>query len=113
MAFGVVVPVNLGRGAVAVTPLTTTLHAVPGATRTLLKTLDLCNTTAATINATAYIVPSAGAPAAANTLLPNVTIAGYSLFQWSGTQVLDAGDTLQLTASAAGITAHAGGGQAT
>lgn len=112
MAYDVITPAKLGRGAVGTSPTVTTFTTVPALQRDIVKTIDLCNTTAAPLNVTVYLVESGGSPGAANTLIPNIEIAAYGVFQWTGTQVLNAGDTIQATASGAGITLNASGGEA-
>jgi len=112
MAFSSITPVKLGRGAVDTTPTVTTVYTVPTLTRAIVKTIDLCNTTAAALTVTVYLVESGGTAGAANTLVPGVNVAANGVFQWTGTQVLNAGDTIQATASGAGITINASGGEA-
>ena len=112
MAFSSITPVKLGRGAVDTTPTLTTVYTVPTLTRAIVKTIDLCNTTAAALTVTVYLVESGGTAGAANTIIPGVTVSANGVFQWTGTQVLNAGDKIQATASGAGITINASGGEA-
>lgn len=112
MAFDVITPAKLGRGAIGVSPTVTTFTTVPALQRDIVKTIDLCNTTAASIDVTVYLVESGGTAGASNTLVPNVTIPAYGMFQWSGAQVINAGDKIQATASASGATINVSGGEA-
>lgn len=113
MAFdSAITPAKLGRGAVDTTPTVTTLYTVPALTRTFVTSIDLCNTTAAALTVTLYLVESGGSPGAANTLIPTVSIDANSMMQWTGSQVLHAGDSIRATASGAGITANISGGEA-
>lgn len=111
MAFDSITPAKLGRGAISTTPTVDTLYTVPSLTRTIVKTIDLSNTTAAPLSVTVYLVESGGSPGASNTLIPNSSIPGYGIFQWSGSQVLNAGDSIRATASGAGVTINISGGE--
>ena len=112
MAFSSITPAKLGRGAVATTPTLTTVYTVPVLTRSIVKTIDLCNTTAAALTVLVYLVESGETAGAANTLIPGTTIAAKGIIQWTGTQVLNVGDTIQATASGPGITINVSGGEA-
>lgn len=113
MAFdGTLTPTKLGRGAIAASPTVTTFYTVPVLTRAMVTDIDICNTTAAALTVTLYLVESGGAPGASNTLIPGVTISPNGMFPWHGLQVLNAGDTIQATASGAGCTANISGAEA-
>lgn len=112
MAFDVITPAKLGRGAIGVSPTVTTFTTVPTLQRDIVKTIDIANTTAASINVTVYLVESGGTAGASNTLIPNITVSAYGMLQWSGAQVLNSGDTIQATASASGTTINISGGEA-
>jgi len=107
MAYNVITPTKLGQSAIAIT--NTTVYTVPSSTRALLKDMDIANTTAASITVTVF---AGTGVATSNTLIPNVSIPAYSLFQWTGTQILDAADTIVAIASATGVTITVSGGQA-
>lgn len=109
MAFDVITPVKLGRGAVGIA--LTTLRTTPVLTRDIVKNIDLSNTTALSKTVTLYLVESGGAAGAANTLIPTIALPAYTIFQWTGAQVLNAGDTIQAIASAVGVTANVSGGE--
>lgn len=100
-------------GQVAMTTSYQTVYTTPLLTRTFLKDIIVCNTTVSGITFTAHLVPSAGTATAANALFYTTALAASSTFQWSGTQIMDAGDTLQALASATGVTLTASGGEAT
>lgn len=110
MAFDVITPEKLGRGQLAVSPSLTTVYTTPALRRTIIKTIDMCNTTTGAINVTVYLVESGGTAGAANTLVYNIPIPVNGYYQWTGAQVLHAGDTIQASASAAGITINISGG---
>jgi hypothetical protein len=111
MAFDIIVPVKLGRGSVPATPTVTTFYTVGSLIRSIVKTIDLCNTGATPLTVTVYLVESGGSPGISNTLIPGITIAPYSVFQWSGAQVLNEGDSIRAVGSASGITINISGGE--
>lgn len=110
MAFQVVTPVKLGQAAITVA--TATLYTVPASTRTLVKQLDICNTTTSGINVSVYLVPAAGSASTSNALLYTSPVPPLGNLQWNGVQVLNVNDTIQTSASATGCTIIASGGEA-
>lgn len=113
MAFDSITPSKLGQAAIATTPTLTTVYTVPTLTRTIVKDIDICNTSSVSaLTVTVYLVPSGGAAGTSNTLVPGITIAPNAMFQWSGSQIINAGDFIQATGSAAGLTINISGGEA-
>lgn len=110
MAFQNITGLKLGQA--AITTGYTTLYTVPSSTRTYVKDMDICNTTGSTINVYVSLVPSAGTAGTSNAILYNAELPAYSTLQWSGCQIMNAGDTIQVKASAAGCTITATGGEA-
>lgn len=110
MAFDVITPAKLGQGSIGT--IVSTFYITPVITRTLVKDMDICNTTTANINVTAYLVPVGDSPGDDNTLVPGITIPANGMFQWSGIQILNSGGTIQLVADAVGCTANISGGEA-
>src|SRR6266853_1022250 len=87
------------------------LYTVPPNTRSYLKDIDIANNTGAPIQVTVYLVPAGGSPdPLGNVLVPNVTVPLYGQYQWTGTQIITDGDTIQMVASAIGCTINASGG---
>jgi hypothetical protein len=111
MAFQTITLARLAQAAIPVT--NTTIYTVPALTRTMVKCITLANTTAASITVALNLVPSAGSPAAANTLLPTIPVLANSVFQLDTAQVMNAGDFINVIASATGCTATISGGEAT
>lgn len=111
MAFQRITPAKLAQA--AVTAGTTTIYTVPALTRTMVKELDICNTTAGTLTLNVHLVPSAGSATTANALFYGASISANTTLQWSGLQVLNAGDTIQVQGSGLGLTINASGGEAT
>lgn len=109
MAFDVISPVRLGRGAVGA--VLTTFYTVPDLSRAILKNIDIANTTNGAITVKVYLVESGGSAGASNQLTPNVTIPANGYYQWTGAQVLNVADKIQAIGSAAGLTMHVSGGE--
>jgi len=109
MAFGTITPVKLGQAAISLA--NTILYTVPGATRTFVKDMDICNTTPADLTVRIFLVPSAGAPSTANALMYDAPVPAKSTVQWQGSQILNTGDTIQVAASGSGLTIIASGGE--
>lgn len=110
MAFDVITPTKLGQA--AITTGVTTLYTVPAATRTLLKEFSIANTTGAPINVRVFLVPSAGSAGTTNAFLYDVPVPNANALQYNGIEVLNAGDTIQIQAAAAGLTIIASGAEA-
>jgi len=88
----------------------TALYTVPGSTKTILKSFDICNTTSGLIKVRVCLVPSGGSPGTANALLYDYGVPGNGIFGWEGEQVsYDAGSTIQTEANFAGLTITASG----
>lgn len=110
MAYTNITPKQLCQA--AITTSYTVVYTTPIATKTFLKDLDICNTTAASINIYISIVPSAGTAGTANALFYGNILPATTTMQWGGSQILEAGATLQVKASAVGCTITASGGEA-
>lgn len=111
MAFDVITPVKLGRGAIATTPTVTTFYTVPALTRSIVKSIEIANTTAAALTVNLYLVESGGSPGTSNAIMYGYSIPANGIHQWTGTEVLNVGDSIQATASGAGLTLNASGGE--
>lgn len=88
------------------------LYTTPTNTRTYVKGIDICNTTSASINVYVSIVPSGGTANASNAIFFAAALPAYTTLQWSSTQIMSVGGTLQSKASAIGATITASGGEA-
>ena len=106
------VPVILANSAVGTT------SNVTQTTRTYLKDMNICNTTAAAITVFVFVVPNGGTASAANALLYGFSVAANSVYRWTGAQILPESltattkTTLQAYGSAVGLTLTASGGEA-
>lgn len=110
MAFDVITPVKLGQGAVGVTP--STFYIVPANTRTFVKDIDICNTTAVNKLIRVYLVPTGDSASIDNALFYDLTIPANGNLQWTGSQIIEEDDTIQIEADAVGCTANMSGGEA-
>ncbi len=108
--FQSITPVKLGQA--AITTGYTTLYTTGTDKRALLKDISVCNTTTGSLTFYISLVPTAGTAGADNALFFNALILPNSTIQWTGTHILNAGDTIQVKGSAAGITITASGGEA-
>ena len=111
MAYDLITPAKLGRGAISTSPTVDTLYTTPALSRSIVKDMDIANTTAASLTVTVYLVESGGSPGASNTLIPGMTVPANGMIQWTGSQVLNAGDSIRATASGAGLTINASGAE--
>lgn len=84
----------------------TLCYTVPTGIRTEVRDMIIANTTAGALTVALHFVPVGGSATAANMVLPAKTIAANDIFQWQGTQVLNAGDFIQGIGSGAGITVN-------
>ena len=92
-------------------PNNTAINPAPGAT-TLVKTMVICNPTAAAVTLTLYLVPNGGAAAAANALYSALSVAANSTVVVDLDQYMEAGDFLAaLAGTAASLTVTISGVQ--
>jgi len=105
-----VTPIRLGQAAITATYAT--LYTTPVNTRTYVKQMDVVNTTSGALSLYVHLVPTGGSPTTANAIYYVYSIAANAVLQWSGIQVMNYGDTIQVKASGAGLTITASGGEA-
>lgn len=87
-----------------------TSYTVPASTAVILQTMDICNTTAGSLDLRICLVPSGGSPGTDNAIMYDMSIPAHATVTWMGNQVLEtAGDTIQMYASGAGLTVTASG----
>ena len=77
-----------------------TVYITPPNTQVYIKDICICNTNTNSSNINLYIVPSgktAGITGTnANALFYNLDIPSHTTTHWTGTQILNAGDTIQV-----------------
>tara|TARA_R110002126_G_scaffold37750_3_gene113484 strand:- start:530 stop:865 length:336 start_codon:yes stop_codon:yes gene_type:complete len=111
MAFDVITPYKLGQS--SLTAVVATVHTVPTLERTIVKTIDICNTNTTSVTVIVYLVPSGDSATTSNILIPGATITAKGMFQWGGAQVLNTGDTIQALSSTSGVNINVSGAQCT
>jgi hypothetical protein len=99
-------------GQTAVTTSYTTLYTSPANARTYLKQLDICNTTNGALTIYVSLVPNAGTAGSGNALYYGQSVAANTTFSYSGLQILLPGASIQVKASATGLTITASGAEA-
>lgn len=78
------------------------------ATQAYVKDIDVCNTSTTGVTVTIYLVPSGAStssPSAAYALFYNAALPGSSTMQWTGSQILNSGDSIVAVASVANVVA--------
>ena len=88
------------------------VYTVPANTRTYVKDITVMNTTGSTKHIYISLVPDQGAPGASNALFYNTVLPGYTTVQWTGAQIMNVSDTIQVKADAVGCTVNITGGEA-
>lgn len=76
-----------------------------------INNIEICNTSSSAQTFTIYFVPSGGTAAASNALFYNAPIAPNTTVQWTGSQVLGSGASMQAIASSSSISIMVNGGQ--
>lgn len=97
-------------------PMTTTytsVYTTPESTRTYVKGIDVCNTTNTAKTFSINIVVAGDSPDSTNALFYATPIQPNTVMQWTGTQIMNEGDSIQISASASGCTVTISGGEAT
>jgi hypothetical protein len=107
MAYQNIVASKLGQGALNTT--TTNYYICPANTQTYVKDIDICNTSSGSITVTVYIVPNGSTASTSNALFYNASLPVASTLQWTGTQIMVAGDSIQAKATAAASIVISGG----
>lgn len=110
MAYNDITPMKLGQAAIGTG--ITTLYTVPSSTRAFVKNLDFVNTSASNLTYRIFLVPSAGTAGTDNAIFYDFPIGSKENIQWTGTQILNEGDMIQIQSSGTGITVTASGAEA-
>lgn len=111
MAFQSIVGAKLIQS--ALTTSYTIIYTAPQNSRVYIKDIDVCNTSSAADRFYVHLVPAGESVSAANALFYNAPINATTTVQWTGSQILNAGDSIQVKASATGCTISVTGGIAT
>lgn len=105
-----IVPTKLGQAAIGVTA--STLYTVPVSVTTFLKDIEICNTsTSLSTKVTVYLVPSGGTEGTGNEVVPETLLLPNTMFQWTGSVVMNTGDFIRIIATNTGCNIYASGGE--
>lgn len=105
--------VGLRLGRAQLTTTYTTLYTCPTDKRAYIKDINLCNTHTGKEHAYVAIVPSGQTAGAAYEIISNLGIDANTVYRWTGLQILNAGDTIQVKGSGSNlITIYASGAEA-
>jgi hypothetical protein len=110
MAFYDITPLQLGQA--AITGTIATIYTAPTGVRTLIKDLNICNTTGGAVTVNVHLVPKSGTADTTNALLYTYSIAANTTYRWTGVQIMNEGGTIQVKGSATGLTITASGAEA-
>jgi hypothetical protein len=112
MAFQNITGLQLGQA--AMTTGYVTIYTTPSnpATRTYVKDITICNTTAGSLNVFVSLVPSGGTAGTSNAIFYSNALPANTTVQWTGSQIMSAGGTIQVKASGTGCTVTVTGGEA-
>lgn len=110
MAFDVITPV--GMGSAELTVGLATIRTTPADSRDIVKEIDMANNGGDAADVSVHLVPSGGSADSTNRLIPTISIPANTVLNWNGVQVLDAGATIQASASVSGVTIIISGGNA-
>ena len=87
-----------------------THYTVPASTRTIVKQIVLCNSSASNITVDVHLVPNGGTAGAANALVYNLTVDSLSTMFVNVAAVMDVSDFISAKANvAASVTMHSFG----
>lgn len=85
---------------------------VTSTTRTYLKDINICNTTAGAVTISIFLVPSGGTAGTSNALYYATSVAANSVLRWTGAQILMTSSTIWVQGSTTGLTVTISGGEA-
>ena len=110
MAFQKITPARLAQAASTTAFLA--IYTCPSNTRTYVKDITVCNTTSGAVTFFLSLVPDQGTAGTANALFNAHSIAANTTYQWKGTQILNAAETIQFKGGGTGLTIHISGAEA-
>ena len=99
---------KLAQGAIG-TGAGTLAYTVPSGYKCLVNDIEISNTTAGSLTISLHLVPVGMAVGTTNMLFPACTLLPYSVMQWTGEQLLNTGDFIQVIGSGSGLTMNING----
>jgi len=85
------------------------LYTASASVPSIIRTVNICNTTGSTLGFYIFCVPSGGTTATSNAMFYGVTIAANSVASWDTAQVLPSGGMIYGYSSASGVTVSISG----
>jgi hypothetical protein len=110
MAYYDITPTKLGQS--AITGTIATIYTVPAKFRSFVKDLNICNTTAGAVTVNVHLVPNGGTAGTDNAILYGYSIAANTTYRWTGVQIMNQLETIQVKGSTTGLTITASGAEA-
>jgi hypothetical protein len=110
MAYYNITPTKLGQA--AITGTIATLYTVPTGFRAFVKDLNICNTTSGAVTVNVHLVPKSGTAGTDNAILYTYSIAANTIYRWTGVQIMNESETIQVKGSTTGLTITASGAEA-
>jgi len=110
MAYQNVTPILLGQAEMTTDYIA--MYTVPINTVTYVKDITIVNTTGSAKRIYVSLVPNEGTPGTSNAVFYNTLLPAYTVVQWTGAQLLNESDTVQVKADAVGCTVNVTGGEA-
>lgn len=91
--------VGLRLGRAQLTTSYATIYTCPTGKRAYVKDINLCNTHNGNSKAFVALVPSGGTAGAANEIISDFQLSAHATHRWTGLQILNEGDTIQVKGS--------------
>lgn len=105
-----ITPINIAQA--AITTSYATIYTTSTSSRVFVKDIDIVNSTSSAINIYVSLVPSGGTAGTDNAIFYANALPANTTVQWCGSQIMNAGTTIQVKASAVGCTITVSGGEA-
>ena len=108
--FEVTVPVKMAQS--ATTTSAVTIYTTPTDVRTYVADINVCNTSGSTVTFDVYLVPATGTAGVTNAIFNQCPLTANQTVQWTGSQIMFTGDTVQIKGSGTATVVTVSGQQA-
>lgn len=108
--FEVTVPVKMAQS--ATTTSVVTIYTTPVDVRTYVSDITVCNTSGASVTFDVYLVPATGTAGVTNAIFYQCPLIANQTVQWTGSQIMFPGDTVQIKGSTTNTVVSVSGQQA-
>jgi hypothetical protein len=105
-----IIPTKFCQAEIPLVP--TPIYTVPELTVSIMKSIDVTNTTGADIEFSLWLVPGGSSPVLANCLYSDQTVTPDVNLQWISVQVLNTTEQIWVQASNPGLVIQISGGEA-